>query len=644
MTAPSPLSGVTPARLGAVVAAPLLVTMAAYAWRAAFHSDELNVLFHVGLFAQGDFAHPGRPGLLWLALTPLMLLDDPVAILHASRVTALLAICLGVACIVSLGSTRTPHGGDALSWADRLLPGAAVALLLTSASFAPHAIEVRTDTFTTPLTLLALAVLWRRQWTPRTTAIAAVVVVAAVLCSQKSAYNAVGLALAWLLARPARPDVDGLKGRARDAGIAVGVVAFLVAGWYLVLALASGGGDFVSNNLQTAASTAFAPTVTLAEKMGWLAQARAGAPLLYAAAIPGVFLAAWRARTDGRVLASALVAVAMYGVLPVHRGYFPYYIASIEPFLALPAALTVVTFADLMGRALARVKVPRAATVAVLTALVVGFAANEQSRGLKKAWRVTNAPQVDLAARVHSHFGGDVPYLAGLNLVPGYPEKAGYLTGDVRRRHRMKDRSFIATLLKSGAHFFVRAYMSRDLYLRPNEAALIYRSYLPVSPNLYLHGARARWTPGTTRGSRTENLFVTGKYTVRFRGVPEDQRPDVFVDGVPAGEGDVLELSRGAVPIVVGPSETSGEVWIVLGEGVEPRAPGLHADYSLFPKDRNGSRGRYQKYDTKKGKYDLAGPPSAPSTKRNVQRHRKRLADLDARFEDQVLVQREPSP
>ena len=642
MTAPHapPASPAFATRVALAVAVPLFLVLLAYALRAAFHSDELNVLHHVGRFAQGEFRAPSRPGLLWLALTPLMLFEHPVALLQSSRVVAVGAVGLGVACIVALGRQPTTRLGEPPSWVDRLLPAVAVALLLTSGSFAPHAIEVRTDTFTTPLTLLALVILWRRPWTPRTTAMAAVVVAAAILCSQKSAYNAIGLAAAWLIARPARPEgTPWLSARARDAGIAVLLVGLLVAGWFALLTLAAGtGGELVATNLERAASTAFSNTISLAEKRGWLKQAFDRAPLLYVGASIGLLFAAWRARRDGRVLASACVAAVMLGVIGVHRGFFPYYIASIEPFLALPAALAVLSVADGTGWALAKAKVPRGLTVGLVTLLAVGWATKHQLPALQAAWGVTSEGQMGLAKRVHALYGEPTPYVAGLNLVPGYPETAGYLTADARLAKRNADKHFIATRLQNGARFFIRAYMTRDVYLKNPERAVLYRSYVPVSPNLYVHGARARWKPGTTEGQRVAEVFVDGPYTVRFR---QDEHPPLTVDGKSLAEGDVIELTAGDHRVTVGPATRSGEVWLVLGEDIEVEAPGTHVDYSLFPKDRSKSRMRYQRYDKKKGKYDLALRNNGPQ---RIARHQRRLRELDAKWEKQVLVTRLPEP
>lgn len=639
VTASSPGAGSSGSRralaLAAAVAAPLLVGVLAYALRAAFHSDELNVLYHVERFARGEFRAPGRPGLLWMALVPVAWLGDPVSILLGGRIAAFLAVVAGAVCITLLGRPRDPDAPPS----DVLLPATALGLLLTSGSWVAHGIELRTDTFTTPLTLLALVVLWSRSWTRRTIVLATLVVAAAVLCSQKSAYNALGLGLAWVLARPAAPGGTwDLRARARDAAVAVGLGGAAILGWYgLITLLAGNGSDLVSTNLERAASTAFADTVAWEDKVAWLGEAIQSAPLLWGGAAVGLVLAVPRARRDGRILASALVGAVLVAVIAIHRGFFPYYIASIEPLLALPAALTVVTLASAVARLVPR----RSTLVAGLLALsLVAGAAWTQRERVQQAWEVTADGQLDLARSVRRIFPEPVPYVGGIHLVPGYPELAGYLTADAREAKRRQDRSFLATKLKSGARFFIRDYMTRDTYLKRPEKALLYRSYLPVSPNLYVHGARVRWEPGDGAGLRTAELFVDGPYTVRLR---RGDAP-LAVDGAPVSDGDVLTLTAGPHLLAVGPSETAGEAWLVLGEGTEPLPPGQHVDYSLFPKDRKGSRTRYQRYDRKRARYDLAAQPVSGRAATRLARHRRRLADLDARWEEQVLARRDEDP
>ena len=50
---------------------------------------------------------------------------------------------------------------------------------------------------------------------------------------------------------------------------------------------------------------------------------------------------------------------------------------------------------------------------------------------------------------------------------------------------------------------------------------------------------------------------------------------------------------------------------------------------------------RYQRYDKKKGKYDLALRNNGPQ---RIARHQRRLRELDAKWEKQVLVTRPPEP
>ncbi|MDP7115377.1 MAG: hypothetical protein QGH45_25595, partial [Myxococcota bacterium] len=89
-SAPPSLSRPQLALAAAVVAAvltPLALT-------ATYHCDELNAIRHATLFAEGDFQVPGRPGLLWFALTPLFVLPSPPTILMAGRLLAVAATAL----------------------------------------------------------------------------------------------------------------------------------------------------------------------------------------------------------------------------------------------------------------------------------------------------------------------------------------------------------------------------------------------------------------------------------------------------------------------------------------------------------------------------------------------------------------------
>ena len=249
-----------------LVLAAAATWLVAYGLRAAFHSDELNVLWHARRFAIGDIGNPGRPGLLFLALSPILWLSDPAAILLLARATSIGAAIATLGLIAHLGRPDPETPGASLR------APLAVALAASAGLWATHGIELRTDSFTTPLTLLAIAVLWRARWTRRTAGVAAAVVAAAVLVSQKSAYNTVGLGLAWLAAGPTLdPDRPALRARMRDAVVAIGVGAGLLLGWFVLLSLASNeGAGVLRTTIGTAATTAFGGGVTAAQKATWL--------------------------------------------------------------------------------------------------------------------------------------------------------------------------------------------------------------------------------------------------------------------------------------------------------------------------------------------------------------------------------------
>jgi len=615
----------------------LVLGVAAAAWmvpyglRAGFHSDELNVLWHARRFWAGDVYLPGRPGLLFLALSPVMAFDDPVTVLHASRWATIAA---SLASLGLVGWLATPRG-DA-GWDRQLLGPVAVLLLATAGLWGTHSIEVRTDSFTTPLTLAAIAVLWSRTWRPWTVAAGAVLVAAAVLCSQKSAYNTAGLAAAWLIARPALP-APGWGPRARDAGVAVAVGGACLALWFGgMVVVSTEGSGVLTSTVAVAAKTAFGGGVPWDDKVTWLATAVQRAPVLWLAAPVGLLISLFR--RDGRVAASALVAAALVGVMPIHRGFFPYYISSIEPLLALPAAEALVS----LGAAFAAIK-PLGRAAGPLGAAAVGALLLSQLPGqrtaFEQAWVVDSRGQEALAERVHELFPEPVPYLAGINVVPNYPEVVGYLTAQQRTGRRARQRNFLAdTLRAEQVRFFARNYMTRDRYLKGPERKLLYLSYPPLAPNLYVHGARLRWDAGSSPGRRSFELLVDGDYTVTVRGAAA--LPPLRIDGEAVQPGDRLSLTAGMHRAEVGEAQRDGEVWLVLGEGVGPRTDDV-VDYSTFPKDRKNSRSRYQRYDNKKASWDLVLLPHAPGRKNAVRNHKRRRAQLERRYAAAALMKRD---
>jgi len=330
------MKGRLPAVITWTVLAVVLAFVAVYAGRAAFHSDEYNVLLHAEKFFRLEVGNPGRPGLLWALLAPLMALAEPGRILLGSRMVSWLAVACTGALVVLAARPREDEEGWGQAWRG----GIALALLFSAGTFASHCIEVRTDTFTTPLALATVLLLWKQ---PRLRGVQFMIgpvicAAAALLISQKAIYASSGIALAWLVARPsAEPDRPWWRWRLRDAALALVGVGLLVVVWYASLAaISSTGMDFVDRNLSTATNTAFSSGIELGTKAQWLWDVVGRALPLYALALVGIPVAARRG--EGRTFALGIVALVMLGVIFVHRGFFPYYIASIAPLLAVPAA------------------------------------------------------------------------------------------------------------------------------------------------------------------------------------------------------------------------------------------------------------------------------------------------------------------
>ncbi|HCP48296.1 MAG TPA: hypothetical protein DIU15_19815 [Deltaproteobacteria bacterium] len=634
--------------LALAVAVYLLWELFVYSQTAALHSDEFNALLHAHKFMLGEFRNPGRPGLLWLLLMPLFALDEPAHIVLASRAFAWLWVVAGALAIAWMAMPhRLPvedrQGDEVVDPWLVPVPALALVLLLVSGYYAPHSIEVRTDTFTTPLALWVILLLWRRPSASWHLPVAAALVGASVLISQKAVYATVGLSLAWLLAAPTRdPKRPVFSGRARDVGVAFGVCGSVVGGWYLALSALSGGTSFVTRNIATARNTAFSGGVASDDKWKWLTEAVERDPVLFGGAALAILPALWWRGRDGRPLACLIVGATMLGVIELHRGYFPYYIASALPFFALPAAFGMLRIASAIAWALSRLSLPRWVSVAVpLLALGFGLVQGleRSSESLPKARAVTSELQLDLLEDVKSVFPEPVPYLAGIGVVPGYKELAGYMTGDRRRARRAVDRNFFRAIVrKQKPRFFIRTYMSRDNYLRWKEAREIYRSYLPYRPSMYVHGGRAAWNKESEGGQRQVRLLFDGPYTVRLRQRKSAAPPWLKVDGATVEEGQVLQLKAGKHTLAVGPSDKPGELWLIAGEGTEPEPVGAHVDYSRMPKDRAKSRLRYQRYDNRRSEWDLMPPPGSAGYKRAKSRHKKRQRALDRKYRKTVVI------
>ena len=677
--------------LALLVAASLAAWLFSYADLAGFHSDELNVLHHVGKFAEGDVRRPGRPGLLWLALTPLMSLGSPAAILEGARLVSAAAAACSVALLLHLGTPGTgprsnsaiqsPAGRSGRNFWRLLAPIFALLMLGSAGLWVTHSVELRTDSFTTPLTLGVLVLLWGRHGSIRRLLAAAVLVAAAGLCSQKSLYNAAGLGLAWLVALPSSPlGSTNWRWRIRHAAIGLGLCAALVVLWYVGLSLVGGSeANVVSSNLKTATRTAFGGDISWDEKTAWLTEAVQRSPLLYLGALAGVPAMLLRRSEDGRPLASFCVAAVMLGVIFVHRGFFPYYISSVEPFLALPAAWGLLSLPWGLVSVATRISESQlmivsakllglCAAVALMATSYLGPARSPwlddlsgtsvldwgAASGVEQASLVTNEAQLALAQNMELAAGpageegvrdadGQVRYLAGIAVAPGYKEVTGYLTGVTRQRRRRTDPNFIATALRDNeVPLFVRTYMSRDRYLRPKERSVLYGNYLPVRPSIYLHGSRSRWSAGTGRATRAFDVFITGDYRLLLRsgGTPAF----VEVDGKPIENGESVSLQAGRHSLSIGSAEQGGELWLLLDTGVEPEPPGQHVDLSVFPKDRKASRSRYQRYDSRKQGFDLLSPPGTTRHKQRIARHRRTLKAREKKLWKTVALEWESTP
>jgi hypothetical protein len=581
-----------PFRVAVTLAAVPLIIGAS---RAALHCDEINVLRHVTYFAAGDFGHSSRPGLLWFLLLPLSLLSDPVAILLGGRVLSVLA-SLGT--LLLLGKLALGEGDDPRApWR----AAAAVLLLGTCMNWQGHSFELRTDTFVVPLGLLLLLRLLRPEIGRRDAVIAGALLAAMALCSQKSVYNAGGTLLAVLV-------WDGVQGRwpgrarLRQAVVSALVAAVLIGLWYGAMSvLTERGATYVGANLKSAAHTAWNARPPTREQLRTMADSVALGPHFWLAAPVGLLLALPRRWSSPRTLAAGVVGIVLLSTITVHRGFFMYFVASMEPYFALAAGHLVA----IPCAALAR----RWGGWSGLVPLGVGLAlgAGTVMEKAPPVWATSMAPHLRYLRAVVELFPEPVPYWDMLGTVPGYEEVSFFGTAPSREafRSRRGKNPFIQLARERKPHFFVREYMSRDRYLKPAERSWIWRHYLPMRPNIYVAGGRIR----VTEGSHDVEFLIPGTYTVWFRG---GWQGAATVDGVPVEPRAIIELPAGPHRLSAQVTAGSGELWLVLGRDRVPESQddaGIR-DYSMFPLL---DRARFQQYDGAKKEGDLLTPPEDPT-------------------------------
>lgn len=577
------------ARGDRALAVVCLLGLAAYAplaWRAAGHCDEYNLLRHVTDFRYGDFAEPGRPGLIFFALVPLLWLGSPEAAFLGGRIVALAAATATSLLAGSLAGRIGPRGAGA----------AAAGALLVGGNWLAHAVELRTDSFATPLALLALASLVDRPTDVRRGAWVGLVFGVACCVSQKSVYPLAAFhaaaAAAWA-ARPAGTRRAALPGTLAFLVTADLVAAAMVLGWYGFMATISGLGlEFVRQNLGAAAGTAFSEGGGLDARYGALAKAARLGPLTYGLAAlaaiplllrppapPGGPASAAGLPPRARVAAVVAFPLAMLSTIAFHRGFFMYYIAHFEPFLAVVAGVGA---AALARRSRAAGMLLGGVALALVAAITAPW------YGTYRA--VHNGYQRAIMRTAHALYPEPVPYADGIGMVPGYKMVGFFNTALNRSWQREEDGGgLVAAWRGAPALFYVYEYMSRERYLTPAERAFVRSHYLPYSDNVLLHGGRVEVPAGGAAEAVVETL-AAGAYTVVFRAPFQGW---ATLDGAPVADGEVVELSRGAHRLGGRqvPGSEAGEVWVLHGRDRRPAVKATH--WSGFPPL---GRHRYQSY------------------------------------------------
>ncbi len=583
-----------------------VVPLAVLAQKAAFHCDEFNVVYHATAFRLGDFARPGRPGLLWLLLVPLVGFRDPLVAMSVLRATAVAASAATLVLVWRL-ARGAPAGEGAPAW--RVWAGPLAVLLLGfSGSFLDHAFEVRTDTYVLPLVLAALLWLTGPALRWRDAALAGVALGAAVLFSQKTAYNVGGLVVGYALWAAARPG----PWRARLVPpllrlcVAGGVAVALVGLWYGAMALINDPqATFVQSNIATAKATAFTHSYTLGRKAQWLWESMAEGPLVWWVGLAGLIAVLARLRWgDGRPAAAGAIGAVLVASITWHRGFHHYYIASIQPYLAVAGGVLAAWLAAGVTRLVQRDPAFAASLLAVVLLLgSLGTYVPSWRDGAAASWRYQRGVLSD-AAR---YSGGPVPYWDGMGMMPGYPHVGVFMTRSTRlgARNRYEaqggvfEEAFIATIEERAPVFFVRNYFTRAKYFYRPEQRALYEHYVAVRPNLYF--LAVRMSVGVSHRDelrRRTEVLRSGRYRVHFRG---GWRGQAWIGGQPVADGDVVALEAGPIDLVARPSEGRGELVAVWGEDTPVADPAEHVDYSMFARP---TRDRYQTYDRNKRRKD----------------------------------------
>ena len=563
---------------------------------AVYHCDESNAMRHVSLFAEGDFTVPGRPGLLWMVLVPLIWIGEPAVVMTAGRVLSVLVAGLSAVLLVRLVSREAGRGGAVLG----------LILLFASPNFLAHAFEIRTDTFVLPIQLTLLLLFLRGDPRRGLWWMAGLLMGAALLISQKSLYFVAALHAAVFVHALIVRREGLLKGQviALAGGDAIAVGAVL--GWYGLLALLNGmAGEVVSENLRAAAATAFT-SYPLDRKARGLWHAALQSPVLYTLFVVGLGVAFARLRRHPVICAMGVTGLLLLGTIFFHRGFFHYYVASMEPYYAMVVAL-------LLGLGWKQ----RRSWLTVLVLLPVVGAT------------VWGAMRWDLYRRVHKGYqesvmrsvaeigGGDeVRVFDGIGLVPGYPQPGFFMTRGAREEYRDRHPGdgLIRLWVDPPVHVFVYDYMTRRKYLTPRERDHVWSHYLPYRDNTRLLGWRAKVKEGVQ--TLTTDIVVGGDHTVWFTGEWEGA---ATIAGEALVHGGTVTLEHGYRELVVDVTSGMGQLWLLWGTDRVPDEEAV--DWSMFP---ILNRQRYQHY--RKGG-DLKTPRDDPSLKRNKRKKKRRSSD-----------------
>jgi hypothetical protein len=442
----------------------------------------------------------------------------------------------------------------------RLRAGVVLLVLLSFSNFIERVFETRAEPLATFFAVAALLVAVPGAGDLRSRRVIAAGVLSglAFLSTQKSVYFDVALGLALV----------GDAAIGRRYGQAMGRGAWLVLGWLapiVVYCLVFGGGDpvAVARNLFLGPVGVASPQ-TAAEYGGlrqYLVQTLVRNSLLYLVCFAGMALALLRiGRLEGARRIALIFSLVITTLVFAHNQPWPYVFVMALPFVALWVLWPLDVVAPRRGHLLALQCV-------LAVAIAASFVRNLQ------ALSVDNHRQLELVGRAEALLGSGEVYFDGVGMLPDRPEPSTLwldLHTIVQTLREGENSELYRIFLWTPPKLVI--WSGRMDAVAPLVAPLLARSYVRISPNLWIAGRRLQ--PGTATHFQPP---VTGQYSL-YDETGQPFAGKLIVDGAPTSL--PLRLPRGTR--VVTSLDVASKNALLLPQGSYVGAVRPGADIDLF--------------------------------------------------------------